>query len=72
LIVKFNQSILLARKSVASFISGAYLMHNKKLSVYIIDSNSESDEEMSNISTKVMNKCLIADDNRNNCPVISK
>jgi hypothetical protein len=69
---KFNQSILFARKSVVSFISVAYLVHNKKMNVHIIDSNS------------VMKKCLIqqpkwclmsntppdiADDNRNNCPV---
>jgi hypothetical protein len=27
LTVKFNQSILFARKSVVSFISGAYLVH---------------------------------------------
>jgi hypothetical protein len=49
--VKFNQSILFARKSVVSFISGAYLVHNKKMNVHIIDSNSESDEEMSNTYT---------------------
>jgi hypothetical protein len=54
--VKFNQSILFARKSVVSFISGAYLVHNKKMNVHIIDSNSESDEEMSNVTAKVMNK----------------
>jgi hypothetical protein len=40
LTVKFNQSILFARKSVVSFISGAYLVHNKKMNVRIIDSNS--------------------------------
>jgi hypothetical protein len=44
LTVKFNQSILFARKSVVSFISGAYLVHNKRMNVDIIDSNSESDE----------------------------
>jgi hypothetical protein len=54
--VKFNQSILFARKSVVSFISGAYLVHNKKMNVHIIDSNSESGEEMSNVRAKVMNK----------------
>jgi hypothetical protein len=37
----------------------AYLVHNKKMNVYIIDSNSESDEEMSNTTAKLMNKCLI-------------
>jgi hypothetical protein len=36
----FNQSILFAQKSVVSFISGGYLVHNKKMNVYIIDSNS--------------------------------
>jgi hypothetical protein len=59
LTVTFNQSILFDRKSVVSFISGAYLMHNKKMHVDIIDSNSESDEEMSNTTAKVMNKCPI-------------
>jgi hypothetical protein len=59
LTVRFNQSILFARKSVVSFIAGADLVHNKKMNVYIIDSNSESDEEMSNTTAKVMNKCLI-------------
>jgi hypothetical protein len=34
------------------FISGA-------INVHLIDSNSESDEEMSNTTAKVMNKCLI-------------
>jgi hypothetical protein len=48
LAVKFNQSFLSARKSVVSFISGAYLVHDKKMTVHVIDSNSESDEEMSN------------------------
>jgi hypothetical protein len=47
LTVKFNQSILFARKSVVSFIFGAYLVHNKKMNVHIIDSNS------------VMKKCLM-------------
>jgi hypothetical protein len=42
LTVKFNQSILFARKSVVSFIL-----------VHIIDN---SDEEMSNTAAKVMNK----------------
>jgi hypothetical protein len=54
LTVKFNQSILFARKSVVSFISGAYLVHNKKMNVHIIDSSSKSDEEMSNTTAKVM------------------
>jgi hypothetical protein len=40
LTVKFKQSILFAPKSVASFISGAYLVHNKKMDIHIIDSNS--------------------------------
>jgi hypothetical protein len=39
--------ILFGRKSVVSFISGAYLVHNKKMNVHVIDSNS------------VMKKCLI-------------
>jgi hypothetical protein len=56
LTVKVNQSILFARKSVISFISGVYLVHNKKMNVYIIDNNSESDEEISNTTAKVMNK----------------
>jgi hypothetical protein len=34
-------------------------MHNKKMNIQIIDSNSESGEEMSNTTAKVMNKCLI-------------
>jgi hypothetical protein len=59
LTVRFNQSILFARKSVVSFIAGADLVHNQKMNVYIIDSNSESDEEMSNTTAKVMNKCPI-------------
>jgi hypothetical protein len=63
LTVKFNQSILIGRKSVVSFISVAYLVHNKKVNVHIIDSNKESDEEMSNTPPD------IAVDNRNNCPV---
>jgi hypothetical protein len=54
LIVTFNQSILFARKSVVSFISGAYLVHNKKMNVHIIDRNNESEEEMSNTTAKVM------------------
>jgi hypothetical protein len=29
------------------------------MNVHIIDSNSETDEEMSNTTAKVMNKCLI-------------
>jgi hypothetical protein len=29
------------------------------MNVHLIDSNSESDEEMSNTTAKVMNKCLI-------------
>jgi hypothetical protein len=29
------------------------------MNVHIIDSNSENDEEMSNTTAKVMNKCLI-------------
>jgi hypothetical protein len=47
------------------------LGHNKKMNVHIIDSNSESDEEMSNTTAKVMSNTSpnIADDNRNNCPV---
>jgi hypothetical protein len=57
-------------KSVASFISGDYFVQNKKMNVHIIDSNSESDEEMSNTTAKVMNTPPdIADDNRSNCPV---
>jgi hypothetical protein len=63
LTVKFNQSILFGRKSVVSFISGASLVHNKKMNVHIIDSNSESDEEMSNTPPD------IADDKGNNCLV---
>jgi hypothetical protein len=59
LTVKFNQSILFGRKSVVSFISLAYLVHNKKMNVHIIDSNRESDEEMSNTTAQVMNICLI-------------
>jgi hypothetical protein len=55
LTVKFNQSILFGRKSVVSFISVAYLVHNKKVNVHIIDSNKESDEEMSNTTAQVMN-----------------
>jgi hypothetical protein len=57
LTVKFNQSILFAQKSVVSFISGAYLVHNKKINVHTstIDSNSESDEEMSKATAQVMN-----------------
>jgi hypothetical protein len=47
LTVKFNQSILFARKNVVSFIAGAYLVHNKKMNVHIIDNNS------------VMKKCLM-------------
>jgi hypothetical protein len=47
LTVKYNQSILFARKSV-SFISATYLLHRKKMNVHIIDSNGESDEEVSN------------------------
>jgi hypothetical protein len=60
---KSNQSILFARKSVISFISGAYLLHNKKMNIHITDNNSERDEEMSNTPPE------IADDNCNNCPV---
>jgi hypothetical protein len=47
------------------------LVHNKKMNVHIIDSNSESDEEMSNTTAKVMSNTSpnIADDNHNNCPV---
>jgi hypothetical protein len=48
LTVKYNQSILFARKSVVLFISAAYLLHGKKMNVHIIDSNGESDEEVSN------------------------
>jgi hypothetical protein len=44
-----------------SFTSGASLVHNKKMNVHIIDSNSESDEEMSNTRPH------IADNNHNNC-----
>jgi hypothetical protein len=45
--VKFNPSILFARKSVVFVISGAYLAHNRKMNVHIIDSNSVMiDEEM--------------------------
>jgi hypothetical protein len=47
------------RKSVVSFISGAYFVDNKKMNVHIIDSNTESDEEMSNTTAKVMSKCLM-------------
>jgi hypothetical protein len=47
LTVKYKQSILFARKSV-SFISATYLLHSKKMNVHIIDSNGESDEEVSN------------------------
>jgi hypothetical protein len=54
LMVTFNQSILFARKNVVSFISGAYLVHNKKMNVHIIDRNNESEEEMSNTTAKVM------------------
>jgi hypothetical protein len=59
LTVKFNpSSILFARKSVVFVISGAYLVHNKKMNVHIIDSNSVMiDEEMTNTTAK---------DNRNN------
>jgi hypothetical protein len=57
--VKFQRSILLARESAESFISGAYLVHNKKMNVRTIDSNGESDEEMSNTTAKGMNKCPI-------------
>jgi hypothetical protein len=53
--------ILFVRKSAVSLISGAYLLHNKKINVHIIDSNSESAEEMSNTSPEVAN------DNCNNC-----
>jgi undecaprenyl pyrophosphate synthase len=56
LTVTFDQSILFARDSVVSFISAAYLVDNKKVNVHIIDSNSESDEEMSNTTAKVVNK----------------
>jgi hypothetical protein len=68
LAVEFNQSILFARKSVVLFISSAYLVHNKKMNVHIIDSNSENDEEMSN---EEMSNAPpdIADYNRNDCPV---
>jgi hypothetical protein len=45
--VKFNPSILFARKSVVFVISGAYLAHNRKMNVHTIDSNSVMiDEEM--------------------------
>jgi hypothetical protein len=47
------QSILFARKSVVSLMSDANLMHNKKINVHIII-DSESDEEMSNTTAKVM------------------
>jgi hypothetical protein len=30
------------------FISATYLLHGKKMNVHIIDSNGESDEEVSN------------------------
>jgi hypothetical protein len=53
--------ILFVRKSVVSLISGAYLLHNKKINVHIIASNSESAEEMSNTPPE------IANDNCNNC-----
>jgi hypothetical protein len=59
LAVEFNHSILFARKSVVLFISSAYLVHNKKMNVHIIDSNSENDEEMSNTTAKMMNKCIM-------------
>jgi hypothetical protein len=52
----------LSEKSVVFFIFGAYLLHNNKMNVHIIDSNSESDEEMSNIPPEV------GDYNSNNCP----
>jgi hypothetical protein len=42
-------------------ISGADLLHNKKINVHIIDSNSESAEKMSNTPPE------IANDNCNNC-----
>jgi hypothetical protein len=47
------------------------LVHNKKMNVHIIDSNTESDEEMRNTTAKVMSNTSpnIADDNRNNYPV---
>jgi hypothetical protein len=52
---KFNPSILFVRKSVVFVISGAYLVHNKKMNVHIIDSNSVMiDEEMTNTTAKVM------------------
>jgi hypothetical protein len=35
----FFGRILFGRKSVVSFISGAYLVHNKKMNVHVIDSN---------------------------------
>jgi hypothetical protein len=52
LTVKLNQSILFARKSVVSFISGGYLVHDKKKNVHIIDCNSDSEEEMPNATAK--------------------
>jgi hypothetical protein len=52
---KFNPSILFVRKSVVFVISGAYLVHNKKMNVHIIDSNSVMiDEEMTNATAIVM------------------
>jgi hypothetical protein len=54
-----------------SLYSYTFLVHNKKMNVHIIDSNSDSDEEMSNTTAKVMNNTPpnILDDNRNNSPV---
>jgi hypothetical protein len=37
-------SVWFARKSVLWFMSGVDLVHNKKMNVHTIDSNSESDE----------------------------
>jgi hypothetical protein len=34
-------------------------VHNKKMNDHIIDGTSENEEEMSNTTAKVMNKCLI-------------
>jgi hypothetical protein len=67
LTVKFNQSIFFYLPEKVSFISGAYLVHNKKMNVHIIDSNSVMKKYT---TAKVMSNTPpdIADDNRNNCP----
>jgi hypothetical protein len=45
--IKPSKPVLFVRKSVVMFISGVYLVHNKKMNVHIIDSNN------------VMKKCVI-------------